>query len=589
MEQLIISFLQKQTLDFLSRGANKIGDEILQLVNNRIRDYLNSEYLRNSRIKTILHRTEPVELESFYQPLYLRKSYSSWDMDNAMLTETEKINTKCVSRLFERSNCITIMGSAGCGKSTLVKHLFVNSIKQHVKIPIKVELRCLNLCEKDLLSYIKDDLIRFNNIAESDTIIERMLGSGKFIIFFDGFDEVVTEKKDKIAENIAKITTKYRNNYYILTSRPHVNIELLDNFANYGICELDKEERKEFVKKQFDKDEKNLSDRIIQTIEEDNSRAYDSFLSNPLLLSLFIVTYRTDSNVPQKRSDYYGQVFSALYSSHDTMSKLGFIRERQSGLSREEFEDILKKFSLYTFIKQKYIFSHQYMYDALSEIKTKYSYKFRNDSFLDDLVVSIGILTRDGADYTYPHRSMQEYFAAIYVASLQENNRKRIYEIFVNRIINEIDYLKNVEDYTSFISLLKETDPQGFKKYFSIPILHQMSEKVDPFKPYETTLRLFVTILRYSVFINDDMKNQFYETHHKCTDFLVNYFNINAVNHETRLKRTIRVSQKARMNMTAEIIHPFIQGFDFKTIINTLNQEIDNEDTIDNEFIESLY
>ena len=61
------------------------------------------------------------------------------------------------------------------------------------------------------------------------------------------------------------------------------------------------EEIKSFIKRQFGKAEQELADKIIETISNEESKTYKSFLSNPLLLSMFIITYQTDSNIPQKK------------------------------------------------------------------------------------------------------------------------------------------------------------------------------------------------------------------------------------------------------------------------------------------------
>ena len=70
-------------------------------------------------------------------------------------------------------------------------------------------------------------------------------------MFFDGFDEISSNRKDEITRSICQITKKYSRNKYILTSRPFVNIELLENFHNYEVCDLSIEEIKSFIEKQF--------------------------------------------------------------------------------------------------------------------------------------------------------------------------------------------------------------------------------------------------------------------------------------------------------------------------------------------------
>lgn len=584
IEELIAGFVQNQALLFIKKGIDIIKDEVIQLANNKIKEYLQTEYARNSKAKTLLHRNEPIELDRFYQPLYLRKTYNSWDMATNRKTSVDRLNTGKVESLFASNNCITIVGSAGSGKSTLVKYLFINSILQNVKIPIKVELRNLNSYTHDLHSYIRDEIIKFSGISEKDSIINRLMENGSFLFFFDGFDEVLSERKSSIASSIVRMSTKYNKNYYVLTSRPYVNIEMLENFTNYSICELDKDERISFVYRQFDNSEQEIAERIVDTIKSDDMRPYNTFLSNPLLLSMFIITYRTDSNIPQKKSDYYAQVFNALYSLHDTSSKLGFIRERRSGLSKEEFEDVLKKFSLYTFVKQQYIFSHQDISIALREIKEKYDKKYEIEHLLDDLVVSIGVLSQEGLDYTFPHRSMQEYFAALYISSLQDANKIAMYNIFINKAISEAYTFNNIEDYTNFISLLCEIDPLNFKKHFSIPVLRLAQEKSQQMSDRKLTIHFFVTIMRYATYINSKIESDFYAKHNECSSFFNNYMRA----HKKRKSNAVSIGEAAREIISTEHLEPFMKSYDYQGIIDKVKQEIEKEDNTDKLFIESL-
>lgn len=588
IQELIVEFVQNQTLLFIKKGVDKVKEEVMQLANNRIKEYLQTEFARNSKAKTLLHRNEPVELNSFYQPLYLRKTYNSWDMATNRKTSINKINTEKVESLFEKNNCITIIGSAGSGKSTLVKYLFTNSISQNVKIPIKIELRNLNSYTLDLQSYIRDEIIKFSGISEKDNIINRLMENGAFLIFFDGYDEVLSEKKSSVASSIVRMSTKYNKNYYVLTSRPFVNIEMLENFTNYSICELDKDERISFVYRQFDNSEQEIAERIVETIQSNGMRSYDTFLSNPLLLSMFIITYRTDSNIPQKKSDYYAQVFNALYSLHDTSSKLGFIRERRSGLSKEEFEDVLKKFSLYTFVKQQYIFSHQDISVAMKEIKEKYNKKYEIEHLLDDLVVSIGVLSEEGLDYTFPHRSMQEYFAALYISSLQGANKISMYNIFINKAITEAYSFNNIEDYTNFISLLHEIEPINFKKLFSIPALRLTQEKSQQMSAHDSSIHFFITIMRYAPYIDIEIENDFYAKHHECSLFFNNYMKEHKTEQKKKKARIDSLAEEARRIISSEYIEPFMKKYDYQGIIDKINQEIDKEDDTDKLFIESM-
>lgn len=127
IKELVTTFLGDRLINILKAGTNKIADEVCHFANNKILEYLSIEYERNSKTKTILHRSEPVDLNKFYQPLFLCKTSERWNRISLIDVE-KRISTENIKDLFGKNSCITIIGTAGSGKSTLVKYLFVDTI-----------------------------------------------------------------------------------------------------------------------------------------------------------------------------------------------------------------------------------------------------------------------------------------------------------------------------------------------------------------------------------------------------------------------------------------------------------------------------
>ena len=603
IKDFITTIIGDRFLELLKTGTDRIADEIAHAANNRILEYLCVEYERNYRTKTILHRSEPIELKKVYQPLFLEKMTDRW---SGLIPEFNRISTETIEPLFDEGNFITIIGSAGSGKSTLVKHLLVNAIHANYKIPIKVELRYLNNYNEGLLKYINEEIIKFTEIAERESIIERMLQSGEFVFFFDGYDEVSSNKKEQVTNDISRITKKYKDNKYILTSRPFVNVEMFDGFRNLLVCEMSPADIKSFVKRQFNDDikEQELANKIIETIENDKKKTYKSFLSNPLLLSMFILTYQTDSYVPQRRSDYYLQVFNTLYSSHDTQSKLGFVRERITKLSKEDYMEILKRFSFKSYIDQEYTFTISYFDEKINSIKKNLQLSFNNDSLLEDFKVAIGILIEEGSEITYPHRSLQEYFAALYIASLTSQNnddentkRDKITQFINNSREYEIDY-------ANFYSILAEVDEYKFKKIFILPMLHEVKKIVSHMyknannDEYTTIIRLFVMINDIASLIDEKMRIRFLDEDNKYSDLYVQYIQDEKNEKKRKAKNKdkmddddddsnyISMSRSARTKLAMNNILPFLNMFDFDTVIFRIESFLKEKKQRESDFID---
>lgn len=480
-----------------------------------------------------------------------------------------------------------------------MKYLFVNAIKSDYKIPIKVELRYLNEYNNGLLPYIKDEIIKFTEIAKCDEVVDRMLSAGAFIFFFDGYDEVASAKKESITKDICKMTKKYNSNLYVLTSRPFVNVDMLEGFINYQVCDLCDSEIESFIKKQFDDSEQELADRMIQTINDESSKAYRSFLSNPLLLSMFIVTYQTDSNIPQRRCDYYEQVFNTLYSLHDTSSKLGYVRERKTGLSKENIVEILKRFSFTSYFEQKYSFTLGYFENQLNGLKEDLHLSFSNEDFIEDTEVAIGILTQEGLEITFPHRSLQEYFAALFVTTVSDSNKKMMYE-FLFQYFERSCLHSRYDDNSNFFSLLFEMDNDRFKSQLVIPLLYEIKEQKKHLTERESEaqdmvsdiINCFLSLHGVSIYVNSSMNKLFVNEHIKYDNKFKQYIKKNKTKVEERGEIEIIGEPDeytmSRIELAKKDILLFLNECNIEEIIKEIENDIAESERKDARLIKSM-
>lgn len=69
------------------------------------------------------------------------------------------------------------------------------------------------------------------------------------------------------------------------------------------------------------------------------------------------------------------------------------------------------------------------MDDILTNLKDQLSLNFNNRLLIDELVVGvgIGILIKDGLIFRFPHRSLQEYFAARHISTSATTEKNVIY------------------------------------------------------------------------------------------------------------------------------------------------------------------
>ncbi|PMD93549.1 hypothetical protein BWI97_18325 [Siphonobacter sp. BAB-5405] len=297
-EKIIATLITTFISEFIKQSKELfkgLEDEFVQLIKNEISNYLEKQKNKYSYVKTLLRGNTPVFLYDIYYNLKINN-------------DKQDIKTDNIRSIFKSGKYVTIIGDAGSGKTTLMKHLFLNSIYTSFGIPILVELRYLNDYKNSIEEYIYERIFE-NKLSQNQIILERLLEKGKFIFFLDGYDELNNELKQKVITGLSSFINKYGNNYFILTSRPYSGIEHMPLFYNYNMSKLGLKngDIEGFIYKQLFT-EKELADKIVTSITNNRSVHIQSFLTNPLLLSLYILTFQNNASIPGKNIYFIGEL-----------------------------------------------------------------------------------------------------------------------------------------------------------------------------------------------------------------------------------------------------------------------------------------
>ena len=230
-------------------------------------------------------------------------------------------------------NRVIVTDTAGMGKSTLMKFLFLQCLKTGYAIPIFIELRHLSQ-HKTVLDLIEQQLNmgadKQDNSYFGRQQIERVIKKGGLVFFLDGYDEIPFKDREQVTIDLKSFIDSFPNNMMAITSRPETGLSAFPSFKPYTIRPLEKEESFALIRK-YDKD----GIRSKQLIERLKGREFISvmeFLRNPLLTTLLYRCYEYKQSLPLKKPVFYRQVFDALFDWHDS-SKDGYnTREKKSKL-----------------------------------------------------------------------------------------------------------------------------------------------------------------------------------------------------------------------------------------------------------------
>lgn len=390
--------------------------------------YLERSYERYSKTKTLLYRDMPVDLRDFYVRTDL------------------KINSKIIAgngftQLIEKNKRIVVSGSAGCGKSTFCKSIFIELIEKPLGIfPIFIELRHLNNIEdKSLYSYILKEMISVNPNFDKKQL-EYALKLGKVLIILDGFDEVDNDHRHIIEQEILSLSNNNNGIRLIISSRFDSRFSSWNEFYHYTIQPLDKSTALELVGKLIY--DENIKKKFIEELDRKLFETHGSFASNPLLLTLMLLTYEQIAEIPNKIHLFYEQAFLTLYNKHDSFKSV-YKRNIMSQLSIDEFKKLLEIFCLYSYCERCYYFTNDEINKYLERSIKVLNIDVKTNDFLSDLLDAVCILQRDGLGFTFTHRSFQEYFTASFLVNKTMNGKFQLFEkvasiSFQDNVINII-------------------------------------------------------------------------------------------------------------------------------------------------------
>lgn len=459
-----------------------LKNEIINAFDVGLSKYIYDRERKLSKINTFISRDKKVE---FYK-VYFSQTISSHS--------TRKFNSDAVlDNLFNDSNCVAIVASAGSGKTMLMKHIFLSCKNEYYKIPIFIELRDFNSRQFNFVDYLYKYALS-NKIKPSEKILERALLHGSFLFLFDGYDELSHDKKVTIMDEIQTFIDLYPKNQFVFSSRPGTGIEYYQRIVKFSIDDLNYKEINEFIEKQaFLLKDKKLIDKLKSQLRTIHGSSYASYLKNPLLLSMFILTYKDYPEIPKTKSKFYFNVFDTLTVKHNSVSKReGFVHPRKTSLNFEEFDRILQGFSFIATLDNEFKFSRSYLKTKLQTVKSLISLKYDIDELIYDMQVCIAILTEDGDEFSFPHRTMQDYFASLYIRNLDTETKTSIYR---NHFPNNQQLYGN----SSLLALCLEMDEAFFIENFVLPIARSAKGSFSK-NEYENVLT-FIELFNAAIYI----------------------------------------------------------------------------------------
>ena len=369
-----------------------------------------------SNVKTLLYGNDPQWIYDIYEHNFLMEPELFRSQES--MEGKERFATENLLDVLNMSRNLIITGTGGSGKSMMMRHFFVDAIvKERGVIPIFVELRDLTRGTA-LLDVMYESVSKMEFPLEKE-YFEYALRQGKFVILLDAYDEIPDNADGRAYKAIMSFCETYNKNAFIMSSRPYENFKQWELFTVLSVSPLDKDQACSLIERL--KFEESIKTKFLDELRDKLYESRQSFASIPLLLNIMLLTYGKHAEIPEKVHLFYENAFRTLFDEHDA-SKGAYKREHKCKLPFDDFKNALAEFCYRTYIKSQTAFSQTELLEHLAAPCKKLNAK--PEEFLEDLSMSVCVMKLDGYDnYTFTHRSFQEYFTAVHLKNVPDDRQ----------------------------------------------------------------------------------------------------------------------------------------------------------------------
>ncbi|HLU85151.1 MAG TPA: NACHT domain-containing protein [Vicingaceae bacterium] len=409
--------------------------------------YLTQRYEKFLTIDTLVFPNKQTLLDVLYQPLTL--SCQDGNRNSKVEIKIDNYPDNLIPEYFR----VIIEDTAGMGKSTITKKLFQSIILEKKGIPILIELSQINN-KNNILKEIQNQLSTIGKKLSQDLIL-KLINEGDFIFLFDGFDEIALDDREYVVRELHKFIEKANHNYFLITSRPEDSLASFGDFQKFSVNPLKKGEAYSLLSKYDTYSYHSISKNLIKQLNDNPDDSLQEYLSNPFLVSLLYKSYEFKKDIPVKKSQFYQQVYDALFETHD-LSKEGYLkRDKYSNLHIDDFERVLRHIGYFTSIENKVEYDKNTIIKFIDKAKKHLSdLNFRSSDFLKDLIKTVPIFKKEGNYFKWGHKSLQDYFAAKFIWIDSKESQLPILE----KIYKD----PKVKRFHNLLTIYYELDPNGF-------------------------------------------------------------------------------------------------------------------------------
>ena len=382
-----------------------------------------------------------------------------------------------VEAISQYTRCV-IVGDPGAGKSTLLKYLSLRSVEGKLSklppLPIHIELNNFAISEtNDLLEFAASVWDRRYNFPKAEALryMKDNLKEGQAMLLLDALDETVVGKTTEEAEisyglvenAIMGLATLYEKAPIIVTVRKagYYQRAKLSGFTELEVLDFRSEDIELFVDKWFTyhtSTEKQINAADLKTRLKRNQRLH-SLAANPLLLSLIVIVYEAQLDLPDRRSELYKQCVDVLLTKWDASRNI----RRRREFKPEHKRQLLKEVAWYFHCQGRRYFPEDELLNIVAKfLPTIGLSEVQNRDILEEIAFENGLIKEQAHGWHgFLHLTLQEYFTAQYASDFNQLDELLIHRHYPWWEEVLLLYIGLVPDASPLLQYLLEKDHQS--------------------------------------------------------------------------------------------------------------------------------